>query len=292
MRFFRNRNKIETVLLRLRRGGRCRAADLRSRSDRRRRERLRHRARCRRAAASASSCASRAISPAPRPRPRPSSSMAACAISSIYEFRLVREALIEREVLLAAAPHIIWPLRFVLPHHQRPAALAGAPARPLPLRPSRRPRTSCRRPAALDLTRGRGRASRSSRIFAAPSNIPTAGSTMRASSCSTPVDAADRGADIRTRTTLRRGAARGRRLAPDARGQRDRARASRSRRGRWSTPPAPGCRDVLRQVVGLERAGRDPPGQGQPHRRRPALRPRPRLHLPECRRAHLLRHPL
>ena len=40
-----------------------------------------------------------------------------------YEFRLVREALIEREVLLRAAPHIIWPLRFVLPHSrkQRPA---------------------------------------------------------------------------------------------------------------------------------------------------------------------------
>ncbi len=35
-----------------------------------------------------------------------------------YEFRLVREALIEREVLLKAAPHIIWPLRFVLPHHK------------------------------------------------------------------------------------------------------------------------------------------------------------------------------
>ena len=35
-----------------------------------------------------------------------------------YEFRLVREALIEREVLLKAAPHIIWPLRFVLPHHR------------------------------------------------------------------------------------------------------------------------------------------------------------------------------
>ncbi len=34
-----------------------------------------------------------------------------------YEFRLVREALIEREVLLNAAPHIIWPLRFILPHH-------------------------------------------------------------------------------------------------------------------------------------------------------------------------------
>jgi glycerol-3-phosphate dehydrogenase len=42
-----------------------------------------------------------------------------------YDFRLVREALIEREVLLAAAPHIIWPPRFVLPHspEQRPAWL-------------------------------------------------------------------------------------------------------------------------------------------------------------------------
>ncbi len=34
-----------------------------------------------------------------------------------YEFRLVHEALAEREVLLRAAPHIVWPLRFVLPHH-------------------------------------------------------------------------------------------------------------------------------------------------------------------------------
>lgn len=42
-----------------------------------------------------------------------------------YEFRLVREALKEREVLLRAAPHIIWPLRFVLPHVKglRPAWL-------------------------------------------------------------------------------------------------------------------------------------------------------------------------
>ena len=42
-----------------------------------------------------------------------------------YEFRLVREALREREVLWGIAPHIIWPLRFVLPHHKglRPAWL-------------------------------------------------------------------------------------------------------------------------------------------------------------------------
>src|SRR5215470_12958171 len=42
-----------------------------------------------------------------------------------YEFRLVREALQEREVLWRAAPHIVSPLRFVLPHHKglRPAWL-------------------------------------------------------------------------------------------------------------------------------------------------------------------------
>jgi glycerol-3-phosphate dehydrogenase len=34
-----------------------------------------------------------------------------------YEFGLVRKALIEREVLLKNAPHIMWPLRFVMPHH-------------------------------------------------------------------------------------------------------------------------------------------------------------------------------
>jgi glycerol-3-phosphate dehydrogenase len=40
-----------------------------------------------------------------------------------YEFRLVREALFERERLLNSAPHIIWPLRFILPHEKgiRPA---------------------------------------------------------------------------------------------------------------------------------------------------------------------------
>ncbi|WP_339802124.1 glycerol-3-phosphate dehydrogenase [uncultured Marinobacter sp.] len=40
-----------------------------------------------------------------------------------YEFRLVRQALAEREALLANAPHIMWPMRFRLPHqpHLRPA---------------------------------------------------------------------------------------------------------------------------------------------------------------------------
>ncbi|HKW80002.1 MAG TPA: glycerol-3-phosphate dehydrogenase [Casimicrobiaceae bacterium] len=45
-----------------------------------------------------------------------------------YEFRLVAEALSEREVLLRVAPHIIHPLQFVLPHepHLRPAWMIRA----------------------------------------------------------------------------------------------------------------------------------------------------------------------
>src|SRR5207237_8505390 len=45
-----------------------------------------------------------------------------------YEFRLVREALQEREVLLRLAPHIIRPLLFVLPHvpEMRPAWMIRA----------------------------------------------------------------------------------------------------------------------------------------------------------------------
>jgi glycerol-3-phosphate dehydrogenase len=45
-----------------------------------------------------------------------------------YHFGLVRKALREREVLLASAPHIMWPLRFVMPHdaHLRPAWMIRA----------------------------------------------------------------------------------------------------------------------------------------------------------------------
>jgi glycerol-3-phosphate dehydrogenase len=40
-----------------------------------------------------------------------------------FQFRLVREALREREILWRIAPHIVWPLRFVLPYNKglRPA---------------------------------------------------------------------------------------------------------------------------------------------------------------------------
>jgi len=45
-----------------------------------------------------------------------------------FQFQLVRKALLEREILLRSAPHIIEPLRFVLPHHQslRPAWMLSA----------------------------------------------------------------------------------------------------------------------------------------------------------------------
>ena len=40
-----------------------------------------------------------------------------------YEFSLVRKALAEREVLLKSAPHIMWPLRFVMPHDPSSSAV-------------------------------------------------------------------------------------------------------------------------------------------------------------------------
>ena len=45
-----------------------------------------------------------------------------------YEFRLVRESLSEREVVLRQAPHLVHPLQFVLPHepHLRPAWMIRA----------------------------------------------------------------------------------------------------------------------------------------------------------------------
>jgi glycerol-3-phosphate dehydrogenase len=69
-----------------------------------------------------------------------------------YEFRLVREALAEREVLLAKAPHIIWPLRFVLPHvtGMRPQALIRAG---LALYDHLAERRAIPASSALDLTR-------------------------------------------------------------------------------------------------------------------------------------------
>ena len=63
-------------------------------------------------------CVKRKIWQATRHREAPSLIHGGLRYLEYYEFKLVREALIEREVLLRAAPHIVWPLRFVLPHHK------------------------------------------------------------------------------------------------------------------------------------------------------------------------------
>ena len=116
-----------------------------------------------------------------------------------HEFRLVREALREREVLLQAAPHLAWPLRFVLPHHagQRPWPLLRLglflydnmggrkilpPSRALNLRTD---------PAGEPIQPRYGRALEYSDCWVDDARLVV----MNAR------DAADRGADIRTRTT-------------------------------------------------------------------------------------------
>ena len=159
-----------------------------------------------------------------------------------YEFRLVREALIEREVLLRAAPHIIWPLRFVLPHSPEHAAGLADPARPVPLRPSRRPQDAAGLDARVDLRGDPAGRSRSSPGSSAASTIPTAGSTTPGWWCSTPCDAAERGAEILTRTRCDRARRDGDGWLADLRRRARRRGAAGRARAPWSTPPGPGCR--------------------------------------------------
>ena len=156
----------------------------------------------------------------------------------------------EREVLWRMAPHIIWPLRFVLPHHSGPAAGVAAAARALPLRPYRRPQ-----PAAADPLRGprarRGRQAAGCRNrYNRRLSIPIAGSTTRASSCSTARDAAERGADIRHPHARgrdpRRPTVSGTLTVEDTRRC---ARSDRHARARSSTPAGPWVADVLTRPV-------------------------------------------
>ncbi len=116
------------------------------------------------------------------------------------EFRLVRESLIERERLWGMAPHIIWPLRFVLPQTQSPR-----PAWMVRLglflydHLGGRKRLPGTETIALDrssvgdgLADQRGRAFVYSDCWVEDSRLVVLNAR----------DAADRGADIRTRTRL------------------------------------------------------------------------------------------
>ena len=114
-----------------------------------------------------------------------------------YEFALVREALSEREVLWGIAPHIIWPLRFILPH-----------------RPGLRPRWLLRLGLFLyDHIGGRKRlpAAEGVDLTKHPAGVPLKPEYTRAFAYSdgwvddarlvvlNARDAADRGAEVRTR---------------------------------------------------------------------------------------------
>ena len=102
-----------------------------------------------------------------------------------YEFRLVREALIEREVLLRAAPHIVWPLTFVLPHspEQRPAWMIRLG---LLLYDHLGGRKVLPGSTSVDLAGPDRSATRCSPGSSAASPIRTAGSRTAGSWCSTP----------------------------------------------------------------------------------------------------------
>jgi glycerol-3-phosphate dehydrogenase len=117
-----------------------------------------------------------------------------------FEFRLVREALLERERLLESAPHIIWPLRFILPHEKgiRPAWFVRlglflydhlAPRRKLP---GTEAINLTSHPAGRVLKPGFDKAFVYSDCWVEDSRLVSLNA----------LDAAERGADIRVRTKL------------------------------------------------------------------------------------------
>ena len=206
----------------------------------------------------------------------------------------MREALIEREVLWRIAPHIIWPLRFVLPHHAgcgrpgccgsglflydhlggrkllpptRTRAICGSDRAGQPLKPEFTPRLRIFRLLGRRCApRGAQRARR--RRIAAPTIAHP--HPLRHPPSARPASGT---------LTLRR--------------RRDAASARRSRRARWSTPPAPGSARCWPSVLRVNAARQGAAGPGQPHRGAASSTiTTALLHLPERRRPHLLRHSL
>ena len=251
---------------------------------------MRHRARRRRPRPVGLAAASRATSPAPPRRPRPSSIHGGLRYLEYYEFRLVREALIEREVLLqgGAPHHLAAALRAAAP--QRPAAGLDDPARPLPLRPSRRPRAPAA-DAALDLRPRPRRRAAEAEPTAAPSSTPTAGSTMPAWWCSTPSTRASAAPSILTRTRCV-GARREDGVWRLTLEERSTGARDDHAPAPWSTPPVRGSPTSSAASSGPTRRRRSRLVKGS-HIVVSRLFEHDRgLHLPERRRPHRLRHSL
>ena len=179
-----------------------------------------------------------------------------------YEFRLVREALIEREVLLNAAPHIIWPMRFVLPHspEQRPAWMIRFG---LFLYDHLGGRKKLPRDARASTSRRARRARRSARNFSSAFEYSDCWVDDARLVVLNALDLQKRGGDVRLRTALvaARRDADGWSVSSTTprRAERERARqGARQRRGALGR----GC--VARR--GRRRRQSRAPRQGQPHR--------------------------
>ena len=93
------------------------------------------------------------------------------------------------------------PARFVLPHHKAPAAGLADPARPVPLRPSRRPRSACRPTRSLDLAPRSGGPAAEARILVAASSYSDCWVDDARLVVLNAIDARERGASILTRTS-------------------------------------------------------------------------------------------
>lgn len=142
-----------------------------------------------------------------------------------YAFRLVRESLEEREVLLANAPHLVWPLRFVVPHvpqmRSRVMIRAGLFLYDHLAKRRRIPSSSL-----LDMARDPAATPLSARVRSGFSYWDCWVDDARLV-ISVALQAAERGAVIRTRTALSRASvSQGRwRLELESGGQRSRAHA-------------------------------------------------------------------
>ena len=178
----------------------------------------------------------------------------------------MREALLERETLWRIAPHIIWPLRFVLPHHKglRPAWLLRlglflydhiGGRRLLP--PTR----------TLHLAPRLGRRSRSSREYSRGFEYSDCWVEDSRLVVLNARDAADRGATIAPRTRCLAAKRERRLLAADAAGRNRRARTNEIRARTLVNAAGPWVGEVLDRVVARQRAGVGAPRQGQPYRR-------------------------
>ena len=246
----------------------------RPRHRRRRHQRRRDRPRRRRPRAFACCWSSRTTSPPAPPRASTKLIHGGLRYLEHYEFRLVREALTEREVLLRIAPHIVRPLRFVLPHRAacgRPGCCGSACSSTTIWAAA----SGCRRPA-LDLARRRRRRAAQAALRARLRVLRLLGRRRAPGRAQRPGCRRARRrhphahACVRADATERRLAACDR-SAPAAR--RRRAPAS------WSMPPALGRRS---RTCSAPDAAADVRLVKGSHIVVPqAVRARPRLHLPE-----------